>query len=288
MLPSRTGEERELSNRVKWAAFMFCHHDIKGNQLPRGAVCFTYDDGPGPHTCQLGQYLSEQRVPATFFVVGRHVEQYPDVLGRLRGWGHLIGNHTYSHPGLVSVVRAGGNVVTELEKTDRLIRPHLDGGVVLFRPPYGNWREQVAPGGPDRETSVVAEALNRSGRFPDYVGPINWDITGEDWEYWRRESDPRACAERYLAETEKAGSGIILMHDSSEEEFLRVRNQTLLLTRLLVPMLKARGYHFVRLDAVPQVQAAVRAAATPSMLERRPQAAGRSPVASDRRSYTSR
>jgi peptidoglycan/xylan/chitin deacetylase (PgdA/CDA1 family) len=235
---------------------MFCHRDIKGDKLPPGTVCFTYDDGPGPHTLELGRYLFEQQIPATFFVLGSHVEQHPDVLPRLHDWGHLLGNHTYSHPGLVSLVLEGGDAVGELEKTDRLIRPYLDGDVVFFRPPYGNWREQVTPDGPDREVSVVADLLNRSGRFADYLGPVNWDITGEDWDFWGREQSPEECARRYLEETEKVGSGIILMHDSSAEEFLRVRNRTWQMTTILVPLLQARGYRFVRLDAIPQVRAA--------------------------------
>jgi peptidoglycan/xylan/chitin deacetylase (PgdA/CDA1 family) len=236
---------------------MFFHRDIKGNKLPPGTVCFTYDDGPGPRTLELARYLFDQRVPATFFVLGRHVEQYPDVLPRLREWGHLIGSHTYSHPGLVSLVLEGGDVLGELARTDRLIRPYLDDDVIFFRPPYGNWRERLEPGGPDREESVVADVLNRSGRFADYVGPVNWDITGEDWEFWRQELSPEECARRYLEETEKAGSGIILLHDSSAEDFLRVRNRTPHMTTLLVPLLKERGYRFVRLDAIPQVRAAV-------------------------------
>src|SRR5262249_25466503 len=62
----------------------------------------------------------------------------------------------------------------------------------------------------------------------------------------------------HVAEAERVGRGIILLHDSSEEEEGRRRNRTLELTRLLVPALKERGYRFVRLDAIPQVRSAVR------------------------------
>ncbi|HTU91565.1 MAG TPA: polysaccharide deacetylase family protein [Gemmataceae bacterium] len=231
---------------------MFLHQDLKGNRLPRGTVCFTYDDGPGPDTLELGRYLFEQEIAATFFVVGSHAEKDRDVLAQFQQWSHLIGNHTYSHPGLVSLALAGGDVVEELARTDRIIRPYLSGQTVYFRAPYGNWREKVRPDSDeDKATSVIADILNRSGKFTDYLGPVNWDIVAEDWECWRQGISAEECARRYLAETERVGGGIILMHDSSEEESLRPRNRTMQMTKTLVPHLKERGYRFVQLDAVP-------------------------------------
>ncbi len=238
---------------------MFHHQDIKGGRLPRGTVCLTYDDGPGAHTRELGRYLFEEGIAATFFVVGSHAEPQRDVLAQLQSWGHLIGNHTYSHPGLVSLALAGGDVAGELKKTDDIIRPYVSGEVVLFRAPYGNWREKAPESDEDQEVSLIADILNRDGRFADYVGPINWDIVAEDWDCWRQGVSAEECARRYLAESEHVGGGIILMHDSSEEEFVRLRNQTMQMTKILVPLLKERGYHFVRLDAVPQVREAIAA-----------------------------
>ncbi|HEY7155766.1 MAG TPA: polysaccharide deacetylase family protein [Gemmataceae bacterium] len=238
---------------------MFFHRDIKGDRLPRGTVCFTYDDGPGmtkgdgsgPNTLELGRYLFEQQIAATFFVLGSHAEKHRDVLAQLQEWGHLIGNHTYSHPGLVSLALAGGDVVGELKRTDEIIRPYVSSEVVCFRAPYGNWREKIQPDSEeDKPTSLVADILNRSGQFPDYVGPFNWDIVGEDWACWRQGISAQECARRYLAETERVGSGIILMHDSSEEEQGRLKNKSFLMTKLLTPLLKERGYRFVRLDAI--------------------------------------
>jgi peptidoglycan/xylan/chitin deacetylase (PgdA/CDA1 family) len=238
---------------------MFHHHDLKGNGLPPGTVCLTYDDGPGQHTEELGRYLFTEEIAATFFVVGRHAEDQAPLLARLQSWGHLIGNHTYSHPGLVSFALDGGDVVGELKKTEDIIRPHVTGEAILFRAPYGNWREKKPDSDEDRETSIVADILNRSGQFADYVGPINWDIVAEDWACWREGVSAEECASRYLSETERVGGGIILMHDSSEEELVRQRNQTMQMTKILVPLLKERGYRFVRLDAVPSVRDAIAA-----------------------------
>jgi peptidoglycan/xylan/chitin deacetylase (PgdA/CDA1 family) len=239
---------------------MFHHQDFKGDGLPRGTVCLTYDDGPGPHTRELGRYLFEERIAATFFVMGQHAEMQPDFLAQLREWGHLIGNHTYSHPGLVALARAGGDVVGEIQKTDDIIRPYVSSDGILFRAPYGNWREKMPDSDRDSDHSIVADILNRSGRFPDYVGPVNWDIVAEDWACWRQGISAEECARRYLDEAERIGGGIILMHDSSEEEFVRRRNQTMQMTKILVPALKERGYRFVRLDVVPRVREEIAAA----------------------------
>src|SRR5579871_4277144 len=168
---------------------MFSDCDIKGSQLPTKTLCLTYDDGPGPHTAELGRYLFEQGIQAAFFVIGRHAEHQQATLRHLRNWGHLIGNHTYSHPGLVALAESGGDVVGEVERADALLRPLVSGPMIYLRAPYGNWRQtvEVAPGVfRDRPESIVAGILNASGKFPHVVGPVNWDIVAEDWECWRR------------------------------------------------------------------------------------------------------
>ncbi len=236
---------------------MLIDGDIKGSDLPPKTLCLTYDDGPGPHTRELGRFLADEGISAAFFVVGRHAEGQEDVLRELRDGGHLIGNHTYSHPGLMTLLKAGGDVVAEVARADAVIRPFVTGGRVLLRPPYGSWREKTRPDGPeDAPTSPVAECLRRSGKLTDYVGPIKWDIVGEDWECWRRGASEEECARRHIEAVERAGRGIVLMHDSSDDPEMVPRNRTMQMTKLLVPALKARGYRFVGLDAVPQVRAA--------------------------------
>ena len=236
---------------------MFFDRDLKGFDLPPKTLCLTYDDGPGPDTLELGRYLFTEGICATFFVVGRHAEEQGDVLARLSAWGHRIGNHTYSHPGLVAVAEAGGDVVGEVARTDALLRPHVAEGVIFLRAPYGNWRQKRPGTEQDLDTSLVAEILNRSGRFPDYVGPVNWDISAADYDYWKHGASAEGCAAAYLDKISRVGQGIVLMHDGSEEPEVRARNRTLQTTRLMVPALRTEGYRFVGLDDVPQVRSAV-------------------------------
>src|SRR5947209_4432807 len=159
---------------------MFFHHDLKGSDLPPGTLCLTYDDGPGPDTAGLGEFLHTEGIAATFFVIGRNAEHQETLVRQLRARDHLVGNHTYSHPGLVALALAGGDVAGEIARTDAVIRQD---GVMLFRAPYGNWREKETPDGTeDKRTSIVADILNRCGRFEHYVGPVNWDINGADYD----------------------------------------------------------------------------------------------------------
>jgi peptidoglycan/xylan/chitin deacetylase (PgdA/CDA1 family) len=236
---------------------MFYHQDLKGDDLPPRTVCLTYDDGPGPHTLELGRYLNSEGIAAVFFVIGCEAERRLEVLQQLASWNHTIGNHTYSHPGLLNFLKAGGDVRQEVVRTDAIIRPYHRGRPGLLRPPYGNWRDKSHPSGPeDAPTSAVAERLNGDRRLGHYVGPIKWDIVAEDWACWEQGIDPEEAARRHVEAIEPIGRGIVLMHDSSEDPGQRARNRTMEMTRLLVPMLKHRGYRFVSIEEAPQVKAA--------------------------------
>ncbi len=237
---------------------MFLHGDIRGDRLPAATLCLTYDDGPGAQTGELGRYLADEGIAAAFFVIGQHAEQHGEVLAHLHDWGHLIGNHTWSHPGLADLARVDGDVAGEVLRADSVIAPYLGGDVAYFRPPYGSWRE------PGQTHSLVADVLNRCSELRRYVGPIKWDITGEDYDYWRRGAPAEECAHRYLDEIERAGRGIVLMHDSSDEQTVRRGNRTFEMTRQIVPILRRRGFQFVRLDSIPQVQTTARATPAPA------------------------
>jgi chitooligosaccharide deacetylase len=238
---------------------MFLDFDINGSALPYRTVCLTYDDGPGetagngpgPRTRQIGAYLAERRVPATFFVVGTFASELEHVLRELRAQGHLVANHTFNHPHLVRDVPDSDTLVDQLLLADRQIAAHVDGGFAYFRPPYGAWRRDGV------SASAVAARLNRSAQLSRYVGPIMWDIGGWDWTYWRDRRAPEECARDYLAQIERAGRGIVMMHDSTADlEAVRDQNQTFQLTTQLIPLLQDRGFRFVRLNDVPQVASA--------------------------------
>ena len=226
---------------------MFHDQPLDGASLPDGTLCLTFDDGPGatdgtgpgPRSRQLAEYLADEGIPATFFVCGKHVAELPHVVERVRALGHAIANHTQTHPDLRAAVESGRDVTGELVATDALIR--TDARPLFFRPPYGSWSPAVA-------ASLNADTSLAAG----YMGPVNWDIDGEDWAAWRDARSAEECAQTYVRAVDEVKRGIVLMHDSTADVTDWQRNNATLETvMLLVPELRAQGYRFAALDDVP-------------------------------------
>jgi peptidoglycan/xylan/chitin deacetylase (PgdA/CDA1 family) len=99
-------------------------------------VALTFDDGPTPdYTDSVLAILADRAVHATFYVIGKQVVEEPDLARRIAAAGHELGNHSYSHHPLESLVP--GSVRAEVETTDSLIRAASYDGPITFRPPYG-------------------------------------------------------------------------------------------------------------------------------------------------------
>ncbi|MFI5930666.1 polysaccharide deacetylase family protein [Actinoplanes sp. NPDC051494] len=180
-------------------------------------VAFTFDDGPGPQwTPMVLDTLDEARVPATFFMVGRHLATH-EALVRGRLDRHEVGNHSWSHDDLATLDRPG--VERELGRTHEEIERVTGRAPALLRPPYGHL------GG---STVLAADAFG-------------YDIAL--WSHQMRErrfrDDPDGQV-RDIVDSVRPGS-IILAHDVGKS--LRL----LALTRLgaMIDGLRARGFRFV-------------------------------------------
>ena len=100
---------------------------ITGIDLPDRTICLTFDDGPGvgfdenanacSSTVRLAEYLADQHVPGTFFVVGKYVDRFPGVIDRISKLGHLVANHTYDHVSLPEFTSIGGSAAVQVAKT---------------------------------------------------------------------------------------------------------------------------------------------------------------------------
>lgn len=206
--------------------------------MPDKTIALTYDDGPGPHTIAIAEFLYQRGIRATFFVVGRQIVSNLDTLSRLTQLGHAIGNHTNTHPELPKLVSTPSTLIDEVMETDRLIREFVGAKQFILRAPYGRW----SPG--------VAEVLNTCDELRKYLGPINWDIGCRDYEIGsHRDLDsknPRysleECADAYINKILKKRSGVVLLHDwvagaGPAEQELRRNNRSLELTKRLVDRL---------------------------------------------------
>jgi peptidoglycan/xylan/chitin deacetylase (PgdA/CDA1 family) len=229
---------------------MFEMTPLGGSSLPDRTLVLTLDDGPGetvlpgpgPRTLPLAEYLADAGVQATFFQCGKHLAELPWMPERLRALGHTVANHSYSHPRLTTI--SFEEVVVELETTHQLLG-QATGQATFFRAPYGD----ITP----EHCRVLNAQLPQAA---DYVGPIDWDIDVDDWSFWQRGLSARACADAFVAEADRVGRGIVLMHDSTADmPDVKLANQAFATIQLVVPELKAKGYEFVPLQAVPDIAA---------------------------------
>lgn len=176
-------------------------------------VALTFDDGPNEvYTPMLLDGLQKRGAKASFFVLGEHVELYPEIIERMQKEGHLIGNHTYSHIQLSNNNRE--QYKAELIKTSELIQGITGKEVNYVRPPYGSWDKSF-----EKELNMF---------------PVLWNIDPVDW----CSTDAQCIARKVIRNTKE--NAIILMHDnyqSSVEAALQV-----------VDILQKQGYHFVTVD----------------------------------------
>jgi peptidoglycan/xylan/chitin deacetylase (PgdA/CDA1 family) len=220
---------------------------LTGASLPPKTLSLTYDDGPGvpepsgagPHTLAIARFLHSEKIGATFFMFAPHVARHPGLVRAVRRLGHLAGSHSRDHRPY-TVFDDHAELLSDFRSAERGLRGE-ETGVLPVRPPYGAWSPPLA-------TVLNADLLCSAG----VLGPVGWDISTEDWTFWRDDRTAEECAEIALQEILAADRGIVLMHDSSADlPAVRMKNRTYELTRLLIPQLRKRGFSFVRLDGIP-------------------------------------
>jgi peptidoglycan/xylan/chitin deacetylase (PgdA/CDA1 family) len=100
------------------------------------AIHLTFDDGPHPvATPELLELLRMKNVKATFFLLGKNVVKYPEIVRQIQRDGHLIGNHSFSHANLF--FKSRNDIEYEIRCTDEEIQKITGEKPRLFRPPYG-------------------------------------------------------------------------------------------------------------------------------------------------------
>ncbi|MGB4450724.1 MAG: glycerol-3-phosphate acyltransferase, partial [Tepidanaerobacteraceae bacterium] len=105
-------------------------------------VALTFDDGPDPvYTPEILDILKEKDVRATFFLVGKNVNSYPEIAKRIVEEGHSIGNHTYSHRSLIPLTAK--STYKEVKDAETAIDEATGVRPTLFRPPRGVYSNYV-------------------------------------------------------------------------------------------------------------------------------------------------
>lgn len=179
-------------------------------------VALTFDDGPYAGTTeQILKVLTENRVTATFFVIGRHVTFRPDLTRMLAQAGMQVENHSYTHPNLNTL--NAENVAAELLRTREAIREACGQDSRYFRPPGGNMNSTVA--GIARKYGLTA---------------CMWTVDGDSLEY----GSPDRLVD-FVVKKAKPGS-IILLHNG--------RSTTVEALPKIVEGLRRRGFGFARVD----------------------------------------
>jgi peptidoglycan/xylan/chitin deacetylase (PgdA/CDA1 family) len=200
----------------QWYGRTFTH-------LPRPSkrLALTYDDGPNdPYTQQLMEVLARHGVRATFFLIGRYVQRRPEIVRELVKAGHVVGNHTYTHPNLA--FQSETQVRTQLRACRQVLEDAVGASSNLFRPPFGGRRP------------AVMRILKEEG-----LDPIMWSITGYDWS----PTTPERIEKHVLRQLR--GGDVILLHDGGHVEMGADRSHSVAVTDRLITRFKAEGYEFV-------------------------------------------
>lgn len=199
----------------QWFGRAFCRAARGSKQ-----IALTFDDGPNdPYTLTLMDVLSKHDVPATFFLIGKFVQQRPDIVRDIANRGHIIGNHTFTHARLIfkPEFRARDEIVQCRAAISDAVGAHSN----LFRPPWGGRR----PG-----TFRVVRELG--------LEPVMWNITGYDW------NAPSAQFIQQKVFPKIHGGDVILLHDGGYQTFGTDRSRTIEVVDRLLARYKGE-YEFV-------------------------------------------
>ncbi|MGM0390569.1 MAG: polysaccharide deacetylase family protein [Bacteroidota bacterium] len=186
-------------------------------------IAITFDDGPVENTLKILEVLDKYQVKASFFCIGKNIEENPDIFKKILENGHFVGNHTYSHTRKMGFL-SSSKILEEIRRCDEIAKE--TGGVKLktFRPPFGIINPKTK------------RALEISGHKV-----IGWNVRSYDAIL----SSKKYILKRILKKVRKGD--VILLHDNNPAS-VEILEQLLL-------FLQNNDYSPVRVDDLFQIDA---------------------------------
>jgi len=199
---------------------------IYRGQTAKKQVVLTFDDGPSPNwTPKILDELKREKIHALFFMVGHHVQKYPDIARRVAEEDHTIGNHGYAHS--VMLYYTPAELEEEVKYAEHVIREITGQTTKYFRPPKAWLRKSIK----DKVASMGYQT-------------VLWSLNSKDWVAFNHKS-----MVRYISKNIKSGD-ILLFHDSGNVLSTEGGNrlQTVKSISLLARTLREKGYEFVSIE----------------------------------------
>ena len=182
-------------------------------------IAFTFDDGPSrKNTMDIVNYLEDNKMHATFFMLGSFMSPNPDIVSYVKEHNMEIGSHTYSHTNLKKLSKA--KLDSEVNNTNEVYNSVTGDNLKLLRPPYGSMNDKIKDAYP--------------------YSFILWSVDTLDWKY--KDSD---YLYDYVVNNVSDGD-IVLMHDIHEPTKIGVER--------ILPELYVRGFRVVSVSELARIQ----------------------------------
>ncbi|MFC1948725.1 glycosyltransferase [Chloroflexota bacterium] len=195
-------------------------------------IALTFDDGPNePYTSRILEILANYGIKATFFIVGQNARRYPEACRQIVAGGNVLGNHSYHHYRSLCL-RWRKSAVREIELTRRAIYRCTGVRVKLFRPPHGF------------RTPWLMHTIRRLG-----YTVITWNNMTDDWEA----NKPAEEIMSAIVKKTRPG-GIVVLHDGRSTREGYDRSQMLQALPQIIDSLKGRGYEFVTVPELLEME----------------------------------
>lgn len=207
-------------------------------------VYLTFDDGPGKYTEAVLDILDKYEVPATFFVLGKQVEVYPELINRMYEKGYIIGNHTYDHE-YSELYSSFPDFWNQIKQTEEAVRRITGERPQLVRAPGGTY---------GHFDTTYFDLMKQAG----YV-VTDWNVDSGDS---LRKDVPAKEIIKNATKSAVSGNRVVLLHDGGSHA------ETVKALPAIIEYYQAQNYEFASLDpAEKPVQFQVKAQNTDKLIQ---------------------